>query len=101
MSIDEQTVRHIAALARLGLDPAAVPTLARELDGILVHMAELARPEAIAGAPAAAEPSGMPLRDDVESADPLQHARESFAPAMRDGFFLVPRLASHDSDASS
>ncbi|MFY7947926.1 MAG: hypothetical protein ACOVRP_01815, partial [Gemmatimonas sp.] len=27
--------------------------------------------------------------------DPLTRPREAFAPSARDGFFLVPRLASH------
>ena len=42
---------------------------------------------------------GMPLRDDGEAQLPLAHGRETFAPASRDGFFLVPRLATHE-DAS-
>jgi aspartyl-tRNA(Asn)/glutamyl-tRNA(Gln) amidotransferase subunit C len=45
-------------------------------------------------AEAAAEVSA-PLRDDALPSDTLQRARETFAPASRDGFFLVPRLATH------
>jgi aspartyl-tRNA(Asn)/glutamyl-tRNA(Gln) amidotransferase subunit C len=39
--------------------------------------------------------AAAPLRDDALPSDTLQRARETFAPASRDGFFLVPRLATH------
>jgi hypothetical protein len=40
---------------------------------------------------------GMPLRaDEPGRSVPLARARETFAPLMRDGFFLVPRLATHE-----
>ena len=33
---------------------------------------------------------------------PLERPREAFAPQMRDGFFLVPRLSTHeDPEAAS
>jgi len=38
-------------------------------------------------------------RPDEPAADALLGAREDFAPAMRDGFFLVPRLAAHEDAA--
>jgi hypothetical protein len=31
----------------------------------------------------------------------LERTLESFAPSMRDGFFLVPRLATHEDSAES
>jgi hypothetical protein len=44
---------------------------------------------------------GTPLREDAGPPLPLARAREDFAPATRDGFLLVPRLATHeDADAS-
>lgn len=95
MSITESDVRHVAALARIGLDDARIPALVDEINGILVHMEALqqaAVPDDVAGELTAAP---MPLRDDAAPADPLQYPRESFAPSMRDGFFLVPRLATH------
>ena len=39
---------------------------------------------------------GLVRRPDEGPATPLDRTRESFAPLMRDGFFLVPRLATHD-----
>jgi len=85
----------VAALARLGLDDARVPALVEELNGILVHMDVLRRvktpPTPVAGVGA----GGMPLRDDRGPQYPLAHPRSDVAPAMRAGFYLVPRLATH------
>jgi hypothetical protein len=38
----------------------------------------------------------MPLREDVVHLVPLHIASERWAPKMVDGFFLVPRLATHE-----
>jgi aspartyl-tRNA(Asn)/glutamyl-tRNA(Gln) amidotransferase subunit C len=46
--------------------------------------------------------AGTPLRADVGPQIPLARERETFAPSMRDGFFLVPRLSTHENaDAAS
>ncbi len=95
MSITDTDVRHVATLARLGLDDARIPSLVAELNGILGHMDVL---QAVALSPETsdeASPRPMPLRADVPGAVALDRAREAFAPAMRDGFFLVPRVATH------
>jgi hypothetical protein len=39
----------------------------------------------------------MRLRADDGAQYPLARQREEFAPSMRDGFFLVPRLSTHES----
>ena len=65
MSVTNDDVRHIAALARLGLEPDRVELLARELNGILAHMDVLAAVDTSAiDLHARAEGEGMPLRDD-------------------------------------
>jgi aspartyl-tRNA(Asn)/glutamyl-tRNA(Gln) amidotransferase subunit C len=96
VSVSEDDVRHVAMLARLGLDPSRIPTIAAELNGILAHMDVLSRvatpPSGVTGVGAA----GTPLRVDGGNQIPLAQPREAFAPAMRDGFFLVPRLATHE-----
>ena len=103
MSVSEAEVRHVASLARLGLDPDQIPTIAAELNGILAHMEVLSRVDtsldaAVTGIGAA----GTPLRVDGGNQIPLARPREAFAPEMRDGFLLVPRLATHeDLDAES
>ena len=103
MSVTDAEVRHVASLARLGLDADAIPTISAELNGILAHMevrskVDTANVAAVTGVGAA----GTPLRVDGGNQIPLVRPREAFAPAMRDGFLLVPRLATHeDSDPES
>lgn len=102
MSVTPDDVRHIATLARLGVAPERVPSLVAELNGILAHMDVLAKVKT--AATQAAEgvgAAGMPLRTDDGPQLPLAREREKIAPEMRDGFFLVPRLASHDAMGAS
>jgi len=100
MAVSRDDVRRIAALARLGVADDRIDAIAAELNGILGHIDALRRADASSLADASGTAAGMPLREDVPASDPLVAPRESFAPAMRDGFFLVPRLATHD-DAES
>ena len=97
MSVSEQDVRHVAELARLGLEPGRIAKLATELNSILEHMAALQQVDtegvALAQGIGAA---GMPLREDRGPAYPLHRPIEDFAPSTRDGFLLVPRLATHE-----
>jgi aspartyl-tRNA(Asn)/glutamyl-tRNA(Gln) amidotransferase subunit C len=118
MRVTFDDVRHIAALARLGVPDDRLPALANELSQILDHMSVLQSVkigDSRADSPATGEqggdtptelaPSGagagggMPLRDDGGVQYPLAAPRESFAPSVRDGFFLVPRLATHEDEA--
>jgi aspartyl-tRNA(Asn)/glutamyl-tRNA(Gln) amidotransferase subunit C len=103
VAVSEDEVKHVAALARLGLDPARIPTIAAELNGILAHMDVLSKVDTSAVAPVTGVgAAGTPLRVDGGNQYPLARPRDAFAPAMRDGFFLVPRLATHeDADAES
>lgn len=97
MAVTERDVRHIAELARLGLDAARVGQLVDELNGILAHMEALSAVDAASYA--ALDPlhdAALPLRADAGPPDLLRRPREAFAPEMRDGFFLVPRLATHE-----
>ncbi len=100
MSVTPDDVRQVAALARLAIPAPALATYVDQLNGILQHMEVLQR--AAAEGVRSAEPDDLPdaepqpLRDDVEGSVPLVRSREQFAPSIRDGFFLVPRLASHE-----
>ncbi len=87
-------VRHVAALARLGVDDARVAILAAELSSILDHMAVLAGIDT-SGVVTGPAGDGAPLRADAGPPIPLARPIAEFAPATRDGFFLVPRLATH------
>lgn len=100
MSVSGQDVRHIAALARLEIAPERVETLVAELNGILAHMDVLQGVDMSTMAATASVDSGAStprtLRADVPGAVALLRDRSDFAPAARDGFFLVPRLSTHE-----
>ncbi|MCU0626143.1 MAG: aspartyl/glutamyl-tRNA amidotransferase subunit C [Gemmatimonadaceae bacterium] len=83
----------MAALSRIALDDARLPALVRELNTILDHMAVLN------GVPNDGadddDRAPMRLRADVVDPAPMVRPMESFAPATRDHFLLVPRLDTH------
>ena len=102
MSVSEHDVRHIAALARLGLEPERVPALVAELNGILAHMDVLSKVDtSVVDAVEGVGTGGMPLRDDGGAPDALARPLAAFAPETRGGFFVVPRLATHAAAAAS
>ena len=97
MSISIDDVRHIATLARLGLTDDRAASLVQELNTILGHMDELSKvntegvQEAIGvGA------RGLPTRTDSGPPIPLERSLDAFAPNLREGLLLVPRLSSHE-----
>ena len=98
MSVSEGDVLHIAELARLGLEPDRVRVLVGELNTILSHMEELRAVDtsSMDGAPAFSAPHA-PLRADVVRTLPALDP-STFAPRMADGFFIVPRLGSHEQE---
>ncbi|MEY4608351.1 MAG: aspartyl/glutamyl-tRNA(Asn/Gln) amidotransferase subunit [Gemmatimonadota bacterium] len=97
MSVTPDDVRHVAALARLSIPEAELPQYVAHLNAILGHMEVLQQVDS-SGAAAAADLArpGMTLRPDEGGTVPLTRAPAEFAPTMRDGFFLVPRLATHE-----
>ena len=102
MSISLDEVRHIAALARLGISDERARLAADELSSILAHMQVLSRVDDERGADSAGDShNGMTLRPDAGPPIPLLRASAFFAPEMRDGFFLVPRLATHEDPEQS
>lgn len=101
MSISLDEVRHIAALARLGITDERARVIAVELNGILAHMQVLTGVDTSSvGSDNLWSPDKMPLRADEGPPIALVRAPYDFAPAMREGFFLVPRLATHEDEES-
>jgi aspartyl-tRNA(Asn)/glutamyl-tRNA(Gln) amidotransferase subunit C len=98
MAIGPDDVRHVAALARLSLPESQLPELVAQLNGILVHMDALAlvKTREVPATQGIGD-AAMPLRMDIGPPIPMQAALDSFAPRVRDGFLLVPRLATHES----
>jgi aspartyl-tRNA(Asn)/glutamyl-tRNA(Gln) amidotransferase subunit C len=87
--IGRAEVERIGHLARLRLEPDEADALARDLDAILGHVAEL---EALdtRGAPPASESPATPLREDRAAASlPLERALAN-APDSDGSAFLVP-----------
>ena len=102
MAVTREDVLHIASLARLRLDGARVDALARELNSILAHVEVLATVDTGSAEPAkAAAAAGLPLRSDVSAPPNLSLTLEQIAPEMKDGFFIVPRLATHEDSVES
>ena len=99
MAVSRDEVLHIAALARFKLDEKRVDLLARELSSILGHIEVLSTIDTTGISSTVdpkAEEGGTPLRDDAGPPAPLASSLESFAPEMKGGFFIVPRLATHE-----
>jgi len=107
VSVDD--VRHVAMLARLGLTDQRARELTQDLNTILEHMDVLSRVDtrgvneasafgAVAAVPGeeGGERGGMRLREDKGPPIPLAEPPEAFAPEMRAGFFIVPRLSTHE-----
>jgi aspartyl-tRNA(Asn)/glutamyl-tRNA(Gln) amidotransferase subunit C len=100
MAVTHDDVRHVAELARVAVDQERLDHIVAELNGILAHMDELAQVDTTdveQTITKAAE--STPLRSDSSGPLMLESPREGFAPSMRDGFFLVPRLATHEATA--
>jgi len=95
-------VRHIATLARLGLSDDRAAAIVDELNTILVHMDELAKVDT-AGVQEAigVGAQGLPVRADSGPPYPLARSHDAFAPSVREGFLLVPRLSTHESTEES
>jgi aspartyl-tRNA(Asn)/glutamyl-tRNA(Gln) amidotransferase subunit C len=91
-------VRHIATLARLGLSDERAATIVDELNTILVHMDELSKVDTTGVEEAiGVGAQGLPVRLDSGMPYPLARALDAFAPSVREGFLLVPRLSTHES----
>ena len=102
MAVTREDVLHIAELARLGIDPARADELTNELSAILAHMEVLSHVDtSTVPTTAGVGAGGTPLRPDVGAPPLMKGTLGSFAPSMRDGFFIVPRLATHEDPSES
>ena len=97
MAVSIDDVRHVAALARLGLTDQRAAALVQEMNTILAHMDELSAVDTSGVEPVAGVGAGgLPVRADSGPPIPLVRSLDAFAPSVRDGFILVPRLSTHD-----
>lgn len=93
MTIGAEEVRHVARLAELAVDEADVPELARQLEGIVAFVGQLAAVELpVDAAPVTFGPAQVALRDDVIAPIPMTRGPGAMAPVFEQGFYVVPRL---------
>ncbi len=92
--LDRAALERLAALAALDLDEDHIPTLLAQIDGILEYAAALGNVEE-PGDPIERPwlPSHLPApRPDVPRPPPVAPLDpRAFAPAFRDGWFVVPK----------
>ena len=103
MAVTRDDVAHIAGLARLAIADDRMTELVAQLNAILGHMEVLQQVDTRHVETTALEGNeALPLRPDAGPRFEMHRRLDEMAPAMRDGFFLVPRLATHEdtSDAS-
>jgi len=93
MSVDQQTVRRIARLARIAVEDEDVPHLQGELNAILTFVEQLNEVDVEGVEPmTSVTPMAMKKRRDgvTDGGYPDQIVRN--APAAEDNFFLVPKV---------
>ncbi|WP_112309289.1 Asp-tRNA(Asn)/Glu-tRNA(Gln) amidotransferase subunit GatC [Pseudogemmobacter bohemicus] len=93
MSIDIDTARKVAKLARIRVEEAALPDLARELSGILTFMEQLNEVDVTGIEPmVSVTPMRLRRREDIVTDGNLQAEVLKNAPEAREGFFAVPKV---------
>ena len=102
MAVSREDVRHVAALARLSMSDERASELAAQLNTILGHMEALAKVDTSKLEPVIGVGAGSaPLADDSGPSIQIQRPLDEIAPAMREGFFVVPRLSTHETAEES
>ncbi|MBL3609613.1 Asp-tRNA(Asn)/Glu-tRNA(Gln) amidotransferase subunit GatC [Rhodovulum sulfidophilum] len=93
MSIDIDTARRVAHLARIAVQEDDLPALAQELSGILTFMEELNEVDVSGIEPmTGVTPMRLKRRADVVTDGEMQDRILSNAPDAREGFFAVPKV---------
>ena len=93
MSLTPEQVRHVALLARIGLEPGDEDFYAEQLSGILAHIDRLQQVNTDDIPPTAQVVEIVnQLRDDEPRPGLTQADALSNAPAAQDGFFRVPSI---------
>ncbi len=93
MSVDQDTVRRVARLARIRIDEADVPKLAGELNSILRWIEQLNEVD-VAGVEPLTSVITMKMKMRKDEVTDGNRAAEIMtnAPASEDNFFIVPKV---------
>lgn len=93
MSIDIDTARRVAKLARIAVQEADLPRLASQLSGILGFMEQLNEVDVEGVEPmVSVTPMRLKRRADVVTDGNIQARILANAPDAREGFFAVPKV---------
>lgn len=93
MSIDRDTARRVAKLARIAVPEAELDALAGELSGILTFMEQLNEVDIEGVEPmVSVTPMRLKRRADEVTDGGIQHQILKNAPDAREGFFAVPKV---------
>jgi len=93
MSIDIDTARKVAKLARIRVEEADLPALAGELSGILGFMEQLNEVDVTGIEPmTSVTPMRLARRADVVTDGGYPERVLANAPDAREGFFAVPKV---------
>ena len=93
MSVDAETVRRVAHLARIAVADDEVEQLRGELNAILAFFEQLSGLDVSGVEPmTSVTPMAMKKRPDVVTDGEIADQITKNAPATEDGFFLVPKV---------
>lgn len=93
MSIDTDTARRVAHLARIRVEETDLPALAQELSNILTFMEQLNEVDVEGVEPmTSVTPMRLKRRQDVVTEGEMQDKILANAPDAREGFFAVPKV---------
>ncbi|MFY9893136.1 MAG: Asp-tRNA(Asn)/Glu-tRNA(Gln) amidotransferase subunit GatC [Xanthobacteraceae bacterium] len=93
MSVDAETVRRVAHLARIAVADEEIEHLQGELNAILAFVEQLAEVDVEGVEPmTSVTPMAMKMRKDEVTDGGIVDAIMANAPAREDDFFLVPKV---------
>jgi aspartyl-tRNA(Asn)/glutamyl-tRNA(Gln) amidotransferase subunit C len=93
MTIDVETARRVAHLARIAVPEAELPQMATELSGILAFMEQLNEVDVTGIEPmTSVTPMRLKRREDRVTDGDMPEAILKNAPDAREGFFAVPKV---------
>jgi aspartyl-tRNA(Asn)/glutamyl-tRNA(Gln) amidotransferase subunit C len=93
MSVTRDEVLRIAQLAELDVDEETLPELAAQMSRILDYVAQLSAVPANGSVKIFVPgPDAIRFRPDEVNPAPLAFGPDEFAPAFKEGFFVVPKL---------
>lgn len=93
MSIDPSTAARVAKLARIRVEPEALPALAQEFNTILGFIEQLEEVDVEGVEPmTSVTPQRLKRRTDVVTDGDQQAKVLANAPDAREGFFAVPKV---------